>query len=118
MQFCRERLIELRTKMGLTKAEAARMLKVTAMAYGRYESGEREPSYQTVNYMAEQFGTSTQYLYGETSQDEPVSVVVYKDTNPELFEIINQCLLDHESTKRLLEYYKKLDIPENANPQT
>lgn len=45
MNFCPERLIQLRTSLNINKAEAARQLNISAMAYGRYERGEREPSY-------------------------------------------------------------------------
>ena len=42
MNFCPERLIQLRTSLNINKAEAARQLNISAMAYGRYERGERE----------------------------------------------------------------------------
>ena len=51
MNFQPERLLHLRTSLNINKAEAARRLKISAMAYGRYEKGEREPSYQTVCYI-------------------------------------------------------------------
>lgn len=46
MHFCPERLIQVRESLHINKAEAARRLNLSAMAYGRYERGEREPSYQ------------------------------------------------------------------------
>lgn len=53
MNFCPERLVEVRTSLNINKAEAARRLNISAMAYGRYEKGEREPSYQSVFYCAD-----------------------------------------------------------------
>ena len=50
MNFCPERLIQLRTSLNINKAEAARQLNISAMAYGRYERGEREPSYQSASH--------------------------------------------------------------------
>ena len=44
MKFRPDRLIQLRTSMNISKAEAARQLNISAMTYGRYEKGEREPS--------------------------------------------------------------------------
>lgn len=41
MDFKPERLISLRQSLGINKAEAARRLNISAMGYGRYESGER-----------------------------------------------------------------------------
>ena len=55
MTFLPERLIALRTAQGITRAEAARRLNMSAMGYGRYEKGERTPSYQTVSFMAHFF---------------------------------------------------------------
>ena len=43
MKFRPDRLIQLRTSMNISKAEAARQLNISAMTYGRYEKGEREP---------------------------------------------------------------------------
>ena len=64
MKFVPERLVALRTAQGITRAEAARQLNMSAMGYGRYEKGERTPSFQTVSYIAQYFNTSTDYLYG------------------------------------------------------
>ena len=51
MHFCPERLIQVRESLHINKAEAARRLNLSAMAYGRYERGEREPSYQYAFYI-------------------------------------------------------------------
>ena len=51
MKFRPDRLIQLRTSMNISKAEAARQLNISAMTYGRYEKGEREPSYPSVSYI-------------------------------------------------------------------
>ena len=63
MNFYPERLIEVRTSLKITKAEAARRLNISAMAYGRYEKGEREPSYQSVCYIAQTFNCNIDFLY-------------------------------------------------------
>ena len=39
MHFCPERLIQVRESLHINKAEAARRLNLSAMAYGRYERG-------------------------------------------------------------------------------
>ena len=64
MQFNPQRLEEVRTSMNINKAEAARQLNISAMAYGRYEKGEREPSYQMVCFIARTFHCSVDFLYG------------------------------------------------------
>ena len=108
MKFQPEKLISIREQLGITKAEAARRLNMSAMGYGRYESGEREPSFQTVSFIAQQFGTSVDYLYGKSENPVSSSITISAEQNPELFELIQHCLNDDQTTKRLLSYYKKL----------
>ena len=64
MKFRPNRLIRLRTSMNISKAEAARQLNISAMTYGRYEKGEREPSYPSVSYIAQIFHCNIDFLYG------------------------------------------------------
>ena len=64
MKFRPDRLIQLRTSMNISKAEAARQLNISAMTYGRYEKGEREPSYPSVSYIAQIFHCNIDFLYG------------------------------------------------------
>ena len=109
MEFKPERLIYLREQIGITKAEAARRLNMSAMGYGRYEHGEREPSYQTVSFIAQTFGTSTDYLYGITDDSDAKSITIEHDHNPELFDLIQICLNNEDSAKRLLAYINAID---------
>ena len=92
MVFCPERLSGLRIKKGLTRAEAARLLNMSAMGYGRYEKGERTPSYQTVAYIARIFNTSTGYLYGLSDEAEAASITISSSDDPALFELIADVL--------------------------
>lgn len=43
MKFRPDRLIQLRTSMNISKAEAARQLNISAMTYGRYEKENANP---------------------------------------------------------------------------
>ena len=108
MEFKPDRLITLRKSLGINKAEAARRLNTTAMAYGRYENGQREPSFQTVSYIASTFGTTTDYLYGLTDSMEAKSITISKDTDSELFGLVEACKKDDATLKRLLAYAKNI----------
>ena len=55
-QLSPERLRKSRIAKGLTLAEASRLVNLSKMGYNRYESGDRIPSYQTVQYLAEKTG--------------------------------------------------------------
>lgn len=107
MQFDPKRLIHIREKMGINKAEAARRLNMSAMGYGRYEKGEREPSFQTLSFIAETFGTTTDYLYG-LSEDSCASVItISMNEEPELFLLAESLKHNRSLTKILLAYYQK-----------
>ena len=91
MHFIPERLISLRQSLGINKAEAARRLNISAMGYGRYESGEREPSYQTVAFIAQTLGSSIEYL-----------------STGALFDLVQTLRNNQQLQERLLAYASKL----------
>jgi transcriptional regulator with XRE-family HTH domain len=105
MQFIPERLIELRKELGITRAEAARRLNMSAMGYGRYERGERTPSYQTVSYIANAFSTTTGYLYGISDEKTPGTITINSSDDPELFSFVKTIQqADAEMLQRLITY--------------
>jgi transcriptional regulator with XRE-family HTH domain len=106
MKFIPNRLISVRESLGINKAEAARMLNVSAMGYGRYEKGEREPSYQMVNYIAQTFHTSIDYLYGYSDEMNVRSTIISEKDEPDLFLLIELTRKDEKLLPRLLEYAK------------
>lgn len=108
MHFIPERLVSLRQTLGINKAEAARRLNISAMGYGRYENGEREPSYQTVAFIAQTFNTSIEYLYGETDDPDAAILTISSKEEPELFELVQSIRNDQQLQERLLAYAGKL----------
>lgn len=105
-----ERLRHVREEMGITMAEASRRLDLSKIGYCRYEYGDRTPSPQTVEVIAQKFNTSIDYLVGLTDDSKPKQYVVDREKSPELFELIEICQKkdNSEQIKRLIEYYKKL----------
>ena len=104
-----ERLKECREKLGLSKNSAAKLIHVSQPAYLRYESGERLPSDQMVKEIALRFGTSVEYLTGQSDKSLPTSYQIDKDTDPALFELIKMSRkLDSKQIDRLLSYVRKL----------
>lgn len=67
-----ERLSELRTEKKKTHQDMADMLGVTRQAFGQYESGKREPDYDTLQRLADFFKVNTDYLLGRTDERQPV----------------------------------------------
>lgn len=109
LQLVPERLKNARNKEGITMAEAARRLNLSKIGYCRYEYGERTPSVQTIEIIAQCFHTSVEYLTGLSDNPEPDQIVIRKDINPALFELVELCQ-DQNSNQinHLLAYYKKM----------
>ena len=105
----RERLIECRKKLGITKQEAAIRMQLSQPAYLRYESGERTPSIHVIYYMAHILGTSADYLIGTTDNPKPNSYIVNADDKPELFSLIDIYQNSHSDVQtKMLSYLHKL----------
>lgn len=109
MKFNYKRLISIREQLGINKAEAARRLNMSAMGYGRYEKGEREPSFQTVSYIAESFGTTTDYLYSLSDNPYASTITISASEDQELFMLIEHMRNDSDFADRVFEYTRTLD---------
>ncbi|CBK75206.1 Helix-turn-helix [Butyrivibrio fibrisolvens 16/4] len=114
-----QRLAQARENLGITKAEASRRLNLSKIGYGRYESGDRTPSIQTLEVIAQCFGTSVAYLTGETDEINPDKVVITKMNSPELFNLIlsvSEC--DDAFIRRISTYASQLlkDTKEDSAP--
>ena len=81
---------------------------MSAMGYGRYEKGERTPSYQTVSFMAQFFNTSTDYLYGLSDDAAPLSITLRASDDPDLFLLVRTAQADKDMIPRLLAYAERL----------
>ncbi len=62
-KFC-ERLRELRTDNGMSRALLAKTLKVSERLVAYWENGQRECNFDTLIALANLFSTSTDYLLG------------------------------------------------------
>ncbi len=110
----RERLIECRKKLGITKQQAAIRMQLSQPAYLRYESGERTPSIHVIYYMAHILGTSADYLTGKSDDPTPNCHYIYEAEKPELFSLVekfNNC--DFDIQKRLLAYFQMISEQKN-----
>lgn len=65
------RLRDVREGKNKTQAQMADFLGCSQQTYSRYENGKAQMSYQTLDCLADYFGTSIDYLLGRT--DEKVS---------------------------------------------
>ncbi len=61
-----DRLRNLRIGVEKTQKEMASHLGITRQGYGNYEVGNTEPDQKTVNFLANFFNVSIDYLYGRS----------------------------------------------------
>lgn len=108
MNFYPERLIQLRKSLNINKAEAARRLNISAMAYGRYENGQRHPSYQYVSFIAQTFHCNIDFLYGLSDVMEADTITVNRSDSPELYSLLAEMQDNSDFEKRILAYAEKL----------
>lgn len=64
------KLKEIRMAKGISQLQAAKDLNLAPNVYGRYENGQREPSYIVLLAIADYFGVTVDDLLGRTSPDE------------------------------------------------
>ena len=68
------RFKEARKDRNLTQDEVAQKLSITRQAYGRYENGERECSFDTLRKLSKIFSTSIDYLLcNEVNNTAPIT---------------------------------------------
>lgn len=91
-------LKSLRKKNNLNQQELAKVIGVSRSAIGMYESGQREPDFETMEAIADYFNVSMDYLHGKaeqketpsTNSDEILSFALYgsdnKDITPGMLE--------------------------------
>lgn len=108
MHFCPERLIQVRESLHINKAEAARRLNLSAMAYGRYERGEREPSYQYAFYIAYTFHCNLDFLYGQSDEMETDFITITRSDSEEAYSLVEEMQNNSDFEKRILAYAEKL----------
>ena len=106
MKFRPDRLIQLRTSMNISKAEAARQLNISAMTYGR------EPSYQSVSYIAQIFHCNIDFLYGTSDVMNCDYIVISRSESPELYSLVETLQQNHDIKDRILAYARELNRKE------
>ena len=60
----KERLKELRLEKELSQEELARALKINQRSISNWETGARQPDFETLILIAEYFSVTTDYLLG------------------------------------------------------
>jgi transcriptional regulator with XRE-family HTH domain len=73
-----ERLKQLRTNKELTQRELAKQLSLSNGSIAMYETGKREPDFNTLEKIADYFNVSTDYLLGRKPPGKPKKADVFE----------------------------------------
>ena len=81
------RLRELRQKAGLLQQDMAKVLSITNSAYGFYEQGKREPTFEITEFLADYFGVTLDYIMGRSDVPTHDSDVLFDSTQGDLVPV-------------------------------
>lgn len=79
MQKFSARLISLRKERGLTQEDLAKLIHKKRSTVSGYEIEDKEPEFETICFLAQYFGVSTDYLLGFSDERNNVETVFYND---------------------------------------
>ena len=95
----------LRIKSGLTQQEMADKLNISRSSIGMYENGEREPSFELLEIIADYLNVDMNYLLGkkESSENIPQGYYLNEDARD-----MAQFLFDNPEYKVLFDSTRKV----------
>ena len=121
----------LRNSCGLTQAEMAEKLGISRSTIGMYETGAREPDFETLEKIADFFNVDIDYLLGRTDKttilpetvghyyinDETREIAQEVFENPELRTLFHVARdIPPERLKAHIEFMKNLKDQEKGDP--
>lgn len=93
-----ERIKELRNRKNISQAVIAEYLGITKQAYSLYETGKREPDYETLLKIGEYFSVSVDYLLGNSdipkTEELPEELIILNRKAKKMSPENRQKLLD------------------------
>ena len=111
----------LRLERGITQEQLASMLKVSRSTIGMYETGSREPDFETCEAIADIFNVDMDYLLGRTSVErkEPITPSIIPPGFEPLPRMVKKPLVgtiacgEPITAEENIEDY--VDVPENVH---
>lgn len=87
----------LRISSGLTQSEIAQRIGISRSTIGMYETGAREPDFETLEKIADFFNVDTDYLLGRTDRTSilPETIGLYNSSLNKKDEKDIEKILDH-----------------------
>lgn len=97
-----ENLRKLRETKNLTQNELSKLLNINRATYAHYETGRREPDYNTLKLIADFYGISVSRLLGEIDEADIFLGELKKEMKKQGLKF------DEADPKELIEVYKIL----------
>ncbi len=82
-----KKITQLRTEMGYTQKQLAKLASITEASLSRYENGLREPKINTLVKLAKVLGCTVDYMVGNT--DVVDGIIVDRQKLPELLKTVD-----------------------------
>ena len=101
-----DRLKALRAEKDISQAEFGKIIKVSKSSINMYERGEREPSFATLEHIADYFNVDMDYLLGRS--DIPNRFQLQLSTQPQPLDVKDAFRLSADE-KHLITKYRALD---------
>lgn len=104
-----KRLRELRNEKNISQEDFGKVFNLSKSTISLYESGRREPDYETLNNFAKYFNCSTDYLLGNSDTRETPETLIETvlSDDPELIAFWQE-LKEREDLKLLFKQVKPL----------
>lgn len=106
MKETKDILKQLRTERGMSQAQLANILHISASAIGNYESGIRSPKREIMELFADYFNVDLGYLYGMTDVRNEYRGIKDVESKPSFAQLIGarikQARLDKKLTQEEL----------------
>ena len=98
---------KLRTSSNLTQSALAEKIGISRSTIGMYETGAREPDFETLEKIADYFNVDIDFLLGRTNQTTMLPETIGKYSKTHELDVIYEQLSDHNQRK-VLTYSKNL----------
>lgn len=98
---------KLRTSSNLTQSAIAEKIGISRSTIGMYETGAREPDFETLEKIADYFNVDIDFLLGRTNQTTMLPETIGKYSKTHELDVIYEQLSDHNQRK-VLTYSKSL----------
>lgn len=102
-----DRLRSLRARMGMSQLEFAKQVKLSKSAVNMYERGEREPSFEVLEKIADYFNVDIDYLLGKSDVENKNRLCIdpkFELSSSEHELILKYRQLDPVTQSRVLNY--------------